>query len=39
MKVSHKNIKCHSNSEKVVNRVRAHGKKGESMWKGKWEPM
>ena len=39
MKVKHKNIKCHSNSEKVVNRVRAHGKKGESMWKGKRECM
>ena len=22
-----------------MNRVRAHGKKGESMWKGKWEHM
>ena len=39
MKVSHKNIKCHSNLEKVVKRVRAHGKKGESMWKGRWEHM
>ena len=39
MKIKHKDIRCHSNSEQVVNRVRAHGKKGESMWKGKWEHM
>ena len=39
MRISHKNIKCHSNSEGVVNRVKAHGKKGQSIWKGKWECM
>ena len=39
MRINYKNIKCHSNLEKVVNRVRAHGKKSESMWKGKWERM
>ena len=39
MRISHKNIKCHSNLEGVVNRVKAYGKKGQSIWKGKWECM
>ena len=39
MKIKHKNIKCHSNSEKVVNRARAYGKKSENMWKGEREHM
>ena len=38
-RISHKNIKWHINSGKVVKRVRAHGKKGQSIWKGKWECM
>ena len=39
MRISHKNIECHSNLEEVVNRVKAHGKKGQSIWKGKQEHM
>ena len=39
MKIKHKNIRCLSNSEKVVSSVRAHGKKSDSMWKGKQEYM
>ena len=39
MRISHKNIECHSNLERVMNRVIAHGKKGQSMWKGKQEYM
>ena len=39
MRISHKNIKCHSNLEGIVKRVKAHGNKSQSIWKGKWECM